>query len=126
MTTELYLKCFVACLIGNLIHVAFKIASLSKDYEVANMPFSLGLYLKKDKWALIFDAIGSFALVYVADEIIQSPYIMDKIKLVFILIGIGGSYVVMQIFSVAKKQFRGEVDKKTNLADFGTEEKPKK
>lgn len=127
MTTELYLKCFIACLIGNVLHVLVKILSLQKDHKVANLEFSVGKYLKEDKWALITDVFASFVLVYVVDEILSiDARLLSKIKLVFIFVGFSGSYVVLQIMSVAKSNFRKAVDFKTTKADQidGTTDKP--
>lgn len=121
MTHELYFQCVIACLIGNIIHIAFKVRSLAVDHKVANLQFSLGTYLKDDKWALIVDALSSFGLVFVADEWLDmDPRILSKIKTIFILVGFSGSYVILQLMSVAKSKFRKSVDWKTNLADKET------
>ena len=121
ITPYLYFQCFLSCLIGNLIHILFKWNSLAKDYKVANMK-DLGLwqYIKMDSKAVILNLVGSLALVWVMDEIINSEYVMGKIKLIFILIGISGSYVIMQLFSKGKRLFRQTVDEKTNIADEKT------
>ena len=127
MTTELYIKCFIACLIGNILHVLVKIMSLQKDHKVANLEFSVIKYLKDDAWALVTDVFASFCLVYVVDEILSiDSRLMDKIKIVFIFIGFSGSYVILQVMSVAKSNFRKAVDYKTTQADKanGTIDKP--
>lgn len=117
MTQELYLQCFVACFIGNLIHIAFKALGLSRDYKKANIKFTFGQYLADDKWALIADFAASAGLVYLADEWIDSPVIMAKIKTAFVLVGFTGSYVILYFTSAAKKKFQSIVDEKTNKAD---------
>ena len=118
MTTELYIHCFIACLIGNIVHVAFKIKSLTDDHKIANLQFSLWEYLKMDKWALLLDIIASFALVYIIDEWLDmDSRIISKIKTLFFFVGLTGSYVVLTLTSVAKKRFRAAVDHKTNKAD---------
>lgn len=89
------------------------------------MKLTFGIYWGKDKWALLLDLVSSIALVFVANEWIDSAYIMGKIKTAFLLVGIGGSYVVMQLASRAKQPFREKTDKATNIMDFGSEEKPK-
>lgn len=117
MTTELYIKCFIACVIGNLIHICFKIYGLSKDYRKANMKFSLGNYFKDDGFALLFDFAASAGLVYAADEWLHDPIILGKIKTAFIIVGFTGSYVILFFASKAKRRFRETVDEKTNKAD---------
>jgi len=127
MTTELYIDCLVACFIGNIIHVAVKIRSLYIDHKRANLEFTILKYLKDDKWALIVDFLASFALVYVIDEWLDmDSRIIGKIKSIFIFIGFTGSYIILQLMSVAKKNFRKAVDHKTNIADeqSGTLDKP--
>ena len=117
MTTELYLQCFIACLIGNVIHIAFKAYGLSQDYTKANMDFSFGQFLKDDKWALIADLVGSLGLVYIADEWLNDPIVVGKIKTAFVVVGFTGSYVILYFTSTAKKKFQKVVDEKTNIAD---------
>jgi hypothetical protein len=118
MTTQLYLDCLIACLIGNAIHIAAKANSLSRDFKSANLDFSFVKdFLKPDKYALIFDLVSSVGMVFVADEIVDSPYLLGKIKLGFILIGVGGSYLVMQLLSKAKRPFRNKVDVATDHLD---------
>jgi len=118
MTHELYYQCVIACLIGNIIHIAFKVRSLAVDHKVANLQFSLGGYLKDDKWALIVDALSSFGLVFVADEWLDmDPRILGKIKSIFILVGFSGSYMILQLMSVAKSNFRKSIDFKTDKSD---------
>lgn len=117
MITELKIECFIACLIGNIIHLAILLNSREKDSKAANIDFSFKGFLKTEKYALFLDFVASMGLVYAADEIVDSPWIMGKIKLGFILIGVGGSYVVMQLFGKSKKIIRNVVDKKTDIAD---------
>jgi hypothetical protein len=127
MTHQQYFQCVIAALIGNLVHIAFKVLSLWKDHKKANLEFSLLGYLKDDKIALIVDVIGSFALVYIIDEwIIPYPQILSKIKTLFVFVGMSGSYVILQMFSVAKRKFRAAIDYKSTLADTasGTLDKP--
>jgi len=118
MTHELYIQCVIACLIGNILHVAFKILSMAQDHKVANLQFSVRTYLRDDKWALIVDAAASFALVYLIDEWIDfGPPIAGKVKSIFVFVGFTGSYVILQLMSVAKSNFRKAIDFKTDKAD---------
>jgi len=127
MTLQLYIHCVIACLIGNLLHVGFKILSLQKDHKVANLEFSVIKYLREDKWALLMDVFASFAVVYIIDEFMEmDSRLIGKIKTIFIFVGFTGSYVILQIMSVAKSNFRKAVDFKTTQADEanGTVDKP--
>lgn len=127
MTQELYIHCFIACIIGNILHVALKIKSLQEDYRIANLEFSVGGYLKQDKWALIVDLLASAVMVYLVDEYLDmDSRIIGKIKTIFVFIGFTGSYVILQLMSVAKSRFRKAVDHKTTMIDTinNTADKP--
>jgi len=108
-------------------HVAWKIYSLSIDHKKANLKFSVFGYFADDKWALMVDVFFSFALVYIVDEWLSlDSRLLSKIKSIFIFVGFTGSYVVLQLMSVAKDKFRKAVDYKTDIADkeTGTTENP--
>lgn len=118
MTHQQYFQCVIATLIGNLIHIVFKILSTWKDYKANNLQFSIIGYLKTDRVALIADAIGSFAIVFIIDEwIVPYPQILSKIKTLFVCVGFSGSYLIMQIFSEAKSRFRAAVKHKADISD---------
>jgi hypothetical protein len=114
MTHQQWIQCFVACFIGNIIHVIFKIRSLQKDHKTENMKFSMRKYVNDDKWALIGDLAGSFAMVYVADEWLGTfgNYFIDKTKTLFVFVGMWGSFVITHLFGAAKDRFRKEVKAK--------------
>lgn len=114
MTHSQWFQCFFACLIGNIIHIIFKIRSLQKDHKNEDMEFSLKKYLNDDKWALIGDLAGSFAMVYVADEWLGAfgNYFIDKTKTLFVFVGMGGSFVITHLFGAAKDRFRAAIKEK--------------
>lgn len=121
MTRELYIDCVVACLIGNVLHLCFKILSLWKNHKQANLQFSVGGFLKDDKWALIVDFFSSLTVVYLVDEWLEfNEYIIGKIKTIFVFIGFTGSYVILSFMSVAEKKFRNAIGHKTDIADTST------
>ena len=121
MTVELYVHCVMASIAGIILHVAVKVQSLAKDHKLANLEFSFWGYLKDDKWALIMDLFCSLILVYVIDEWFDfDSRLLGKVKSIFIFVGFTGSYVVLQLMSVAKANFRKAVDHKTNIADEAT------
>lgn len=107
MTHVIFLKCLIACLIGNLVHVAIRCRTLSKDYPNT---FTFALYLKLEKWVFISDLVGSLALVYCADEFLigdLGSYAQNKIKILFVLIGLSGSWGISKLLDRAKKTFKG-------------------
>jgi len=64
------------------------------------------------------DVFASFAVVYLIDEFLEmDSRLIGKIKTIFVFVGFTGSYVILQIMSVAKSNFRKAVDYKTNQAD---------
>lgn len=91
---------------------------MQQDHKVANLEFSIGKYIRNDKYALIVDALASFALVYLADEWLDfDDRITGKLKSIFVFVGFTGSYVILQMMSVAKANFRKAVDHKTSQSD---------
>ena len=127
MTHEIYLKCVIACLIGNIFHVSAKVLILWRDHKNANLEFSLKKYFKDDKVPLIVDAIFSFGIIYLLDEIIgYVPWALTYIKAFFVLLGFCGSYVILNLLSKSERKLRQAIDHKTNIADAqsGTLTKP--
>jgi hypothetical protein len=126
MTHQLYIQCVIATLIGNVLHVAFKILSLWKSSKKANLEFSIKGYFKDDAWPLIVDFMASFALVYVIDEWLSfNEFIIGKIKSIFIFIGFTGSYVILLLMSVAEKKLQAAISHKSSIADETTGNKDK-
>jgi hypothetical protein len=121
MTTELYIHCVIASLLGVMFHVSVKIKSLYEDHKRANLKFSVGKYFSDDWIALIVDIIAALVLVYLVDEWLDADSrLLNKIKSIFFFVGFTGSYVILQILSVAKSRFRKSIDEKTNTADAAT------
>lgn len=115
LPNEIFIKCFIASLLGNLIHIGYKIVSLQNDYKKAKIEFSLKGFLKDDWIALAFNFFCSMIWVYAVDELVShSSWVLDKIKLIFIAVGFMGSYAVMYPLSRAKKRFRILIDEKTS------------
>lgn len=118
MTHELYIKCVIACLIGNVLHIAITCFKKFQKNKTANIPFSMGRYIRDDKWVFITDALFSFAVVYLFDEWAGvTPWFADKAKTFFVFVGFTGSYVFNAIMSVSDKKFLGYVDNATDVVD---------
>lgn len=129
MSHEIYLKCVIACLIGNLLHILAACMMRFREHRLSNIPFSLGRYIRDDKWVFISDAAFSFAVVYIFDEWASvTPWFMEKAKTFFIFVGFTGSYVFNLMLSNSKKKFLGYVDRSSDVAegkrDPSTLEKP--
>jgi hypothetical protein len=118
MTHELYLKCVIACLVGNILHIMIACLNRFKDNKSANIPFSVGRYIRDDKWVFLTDAVFSFAVVYLFDEWSGfTPWFVDKAKTFFVFVGFSGSYVLNSVLSVSKKKFQTYVDVATDVAE---------
>lgn len=118
MTHEIYFKCVIACLIGNVFHVAAKVLALWKDHKTANVDFSLWQYLKDDKVPLMVDVIFSFGIIFLIDELlVHVAWLFKYLKIFFVLVGFGGSYLILYGLSKSQNKLREIIDKKTNIAD---------
>jgi len=118
MTTELYIKCVIACLIGNLLHILIACTKRFLENKAANIPFSVGRYIKDDRIVFICDAAFSMVIVYVFDEWGDfTPWFMDKAKTFFIFVGFTGGSVFNAVLSVSKRKFMGYVDTATDVAE---------
>ena len=129
MTHETYVKCVIACLIGNLLHILIAVSKRFKKDRAANIPFSVWQYIKDDKVVFICDAAFSFVIVFIFDEWGEfTPWFMDKAKTFFLFVGFTGSSVFNAMLSVSEKKFIGYVDRASDVAegkkDKSTLEKP--
>lgn len=125
MIKELYIECYIACLIGNLIHLLLAYYDRHKDMKALNEKMSLIDFVKIERAAVMANFAASMGLVYVADEWLDNPYIMGKIKTFFVVVGVTGSYFVLKLVGMSKRIVRQQADVKSNIADYGTPEKPK-
>ena len=108
----------IACLLGNVCHITFKIMSLRRDYKNANHPFTLKQYFIDDAYPIFGDVVFSFAVVYLTDEFLfHIPWLFDSLKIMFFTVGFFGSYLILYFLSGAEKRIRKIIDDKTNTAD---------
>lgn len=111
MSQEIFLKAFIACLIGNIIHVAIRCVRLQKEMKQdKTLPdFEFKKWLKSDKWVLLLDVVGSFGIVYAADEWLIGDIgriAQEHVKTLFIFIGIGGSSLIVGAFSNFREKMK--------------------
>jgi hypothetical protein len=118
MSHEIYFKAVAACLLGNILHIVAKILILWKDHKNANIEFSLKKYFKDDYVPIGADAVFSFSVVYLVDEFtVYVPWALSYVKAFFLLLGFGGSYIILNLLSRSEKKLRAVIDVKTNIAD---------
>lgn len=114
MTQSQYVQCIIASLIGMVIHVLAKFQALKKDYKVGNGIYTFKQFCKDDWIALSIDVTSCVGIIYVFDEWSGwTPWIISKMKTIFVFVGIGSSWIVMTIASKAKDKLRLYIDKKT-------------
>ena len=96
------------------IHVLVKYQALKKDFSVSNGIYTFTKFLKDDWLALSLDVISCVGIIYVFDEWAGfTPWIISKIKTIFVFVGLASSWLVMTLLSKAKDKFRLYVDSKT-------------
>lgn len=111
MTHDIFIKAFIACLIGNILHVAIRCVRLQREMKKdPKMPnFDFVVWLKADKWVLIADVLFSFAMVYAADEFLVGDIgriALEKVKTLFIFVGMGGSSILIGLFSTFREKMK--------------------
>lgn len=118
MTHLQYIHCTIACLIGMVIHVLAKFQALKKDYDKGNAIYTFQRFLKDDWLALSIDLAACVAIIYAFDEWAGfTPWIVSKIKTIFVFVGLGSSWIIMTLFSKAKEKFRLFLDTETGTVE---------
>lgn len=119
MTTQLYIMCLLSGLLGIAFHVfAIKIPSVKVRAKSANMPFSIGAYLKDDLTAIIASIITVAIFVVAIDEIVgYNPSLIRFIKFGFAFVGYTGSSLLILAFGKFGGKINDIVDAKTDIAD---------
>jgi hypothetical protein len=124
MTKEQYINAVLACLLGIILQVIYKITRMKNKAKISNTEFSIKEWLKDDSWVLVLNIISPFIIVWAIDEWLAfDNKIADKIKSIFVFVGFSGSQVIMGFLSVADKKFNKIIDDKTNVADHLTKDK---
>lgn len=118
MTHEQYIQCTIASLIGMVIHVLVKFQALKKDYDKGNAIYTFARFVKDDWIALSLDVFSCVGIIYAFDEWSGwTPWIISKIKTIFLFVGLGSSWIVMTLASKAKEKFRVYIDNQTGPAE---------
>lgn len=95
------------------------------DMKALNSKMGLWEFIKLETPAIAANFVASMGFVYMVDEWLDSDLIMGKVKTGFFVLGLTGSYFILKLRSASKAIVRRAQDVKSNIADFGTEEKPK-
>ncbi len=118
MTREQYLNAVLACLIGVIIQVVYKVIRMQNKAKIANEPFSFQQWIKDDVWTMLLNVLSPFVIVWLINEWLEfDERIAGKVKSIFVFVGFAGSQVIMGFLSVADKKFNKIIDNKTNIAD---------
>lgn len=121
MTHIQYIQCTIASLIGMVIHVLVKFQALKTDFDKSNGIYTFSRFLKDDWLALSIDVTTCVGIIYAFDEWAGfTPWIISKIKTIFVFVGGFSSWIMMTLFSKAKDKFRAFVDQQTGPAENKT------
>lgn len=129
MLKEQYVHMVIAATIGIIIQLMIKANRLRAKARACNEPFSFLKWFKDDWIILTLNILSPYVVVYLFDEWAMSGDELEGkwaryIKTLFVFVGFSGSAVLMGFFSVADKKFNKVIDTKTNIADYGTPDKP--
>lgn len=113
----------LAGLLGILFQVLAKMASLKKDFEVANQQFVTSKFFERE-WVPIASSI-CFVLILavVLPEIITyKPIVEQYVRVLFVFGGAIGSWAFGYALGKSRKYIRNVIDVKTNIADAKTDD----
>lgn len=119
MTTETYLWCFLAGLLGIAFYIfAIKIPAIKERAKVANTSFTYSGYLKNDLNAILASLLTVIILLVVLDELVAiKPAVVPFLKISFVTVGYMGSSVMVAVLGKAQKKLNEIIDVKTDKAD---------
>lgn len=119
MTTQIYIECFIAGILGILFHIfVIKLPALKTASNAANRPFSVVCYFKDD-WVSISGSFLSIIIsVFLIDNLLKyQPAVQPYLKFLFLFIGYTGSSILQSILSKTGDSINKIVDQKTNELD---------
>lgn len=146
--TLIYLKLFACSIVGMAFQLFFKSMSQQDTAKKANLEYSIGHFINKDKKAIIGTLLTLSLFFLLFGEIIQSvvnnssndlkPYLWGYVLLsskmianivimvVCVTIAYMGQDVALRFLGRTSKELKDAIDYKTNIADAqnGTLDKP--
>lgn len=118
MDLKIYAGCLIAGVLGILFHLILNINKTKKRFNVANLEFDFGMYVKGEIWALIASLLTVVIATYLIDELANfRPEILEWIKFFFVFVGYSGSSLLVGILGKANSYVNKVVDAKTDIAD---------
>lgn len=114
MNTQLYIQCFLISLLGMAFSIIMQIRALMRKSRAAKEEFSVWTYFKQD-WlsgvaSIFFIAI---VLVVISEVLKWKPWVIDYIKIVFVLVGYLGADLGYKLFSATSKKITKIIADKT-------------
>lgn len=117
---KIHIICFIAGLLGIIIHILVKIKSLQVKAKAGNAPFSLREYFSNDLVAIILSNVVVIASVFaLGDQGVQNydHWYANWPRLIFIAIGYSANDLATRFFGATSAKINKIIDIKTNIAD---------
>lgn len=109
-------------LLGILFQVLAKMASLKKDFEVANQPFVTKKFFEREWIGIASSVCFVLIMAITLPEIITyKPIVEQYVRILFVFGGAIGSWAFGYALGKSRKYIRNVIDVKTNIADAKTE-----
>lgn len=121
----LYAKCFIAVLLGLVIHTGTKFQEVKQLHVKANESYGPGLFFKTTIVSQIINIASVLIWMLVLPDVIKAvPTINGSVVIANIahilgcaVIGWANSSIVLKLFGSGTKYIMDQIDKKTNIAD---------
>ena len=119
MSLSTYLWCFLAGVLGTLIHLfAVKIPAVKKSAVAANIKFTYSGLFEDELAAILANLFSILAVLLVLDEVLKfKPELLSWLKIFFLTFGFMGSSLMVAWLGKAADKINSVVDVKTNIAD---------
>lgn len=113
----MYLLCYLAAFLGQVVQIALKIRALNKKARKANQLYGFKDYVRDDFWTMFLGFVFPLGVLIFADEVMNwKDWLVDYIKGLFFFVGLGGAELVSKIYSAGN-------DKVNNMLANFTKEK---
>jgi|JI8StandDraft_1071087.scaffolds.fasta_scaffold155925_4 hypothetical protein len=112
----------LAGFLGILFQVLAKMASLKKDFEVANQPFVTSKFFEREWVPIASSVVFILIMAITLPEILTyKPIVEQYVRILFVFGGAIGSWAFGYALGKSRKYIRNVIDIKTNIADAKTE-----
>lgn len=119
MTTQTYLLCALAGILGIAFHLfAIKIPSAKTRAAAANIKFTVGDFISTEIAGIASSVLAVALILLMAGELLNiRPDAKNWVITIFAFIGFAGSSILLAIFNKVNTQINKVVDIKTDIAD---------